>query len=220
MTSNFLQVVGRSRVYPLTDRNISGISHAEQVSRLSALGVSVIQLREKSLSSRDFYAETESAISTARNLGIKLIVNDRIDIALALKADGVHLGQDDLDPEVARRLMGPEAIIGISTHTLEQAQVASQMPVNYIAIGPVFPTLSKESPNAIVGLDGIRAVRNAIGKIPLVAIGGITLLSRREVLNAGADCVSIISDLWESPGHVRKTSPDHSIPGPPNLTEQ
>ncbi len=95
---------------------------------------------------------------------MKIIVNDRVDIALALKADGVHLGQDDMPAEAARRLLGPNSIIGISTHTLEQAERAAEMPVDYLAIGPIFPTSTKEDSDAPVGLDVLRLVRKAIGE--------------------------------------------------------
>ena len=202
MTSKFLTAVGPGRLYPLTDRQISGLSHAQQVSRLSELGVTLIQLREKTLSSRDFYLEAEEALRTARKLKIKLIINDRVDIALALKADGVHLGQEDLVPEVARRLLGPDAIVGISTHSIEQARIASEMPVDYVAIGPIFSTATKESSNATLGFEGIRSVKNVIGDFPLVAIGGITALSQEQVLSSGADCVALISDLWAADGRI------------------
>ena len=105
---------------------------------MSAGGADLIQLREKHLAPREFYREAEDALSIARALGVLLIINDRVDIALALKADGVHLGQDDLPPDAARALLGEQAIIGFSTHTVEQARAAARMPVDYIAIGPVF----------------------------------------------------------------------------------
>lgn len=202
MSSNFLNAVGPRRLYPLTDRETSGLSHEQQVSHLSKLGVTLIQLREKSLSSREFYLDAEDALRTARKLNIKVIINDRVDIALALKADGVHLGQEDLDPEVARRLLGAGAIVGISTHSLEQAQIASKMPVDYVAIGPIFSTATKKSSNPTLGLEGIRLVKSVIGDLPLVAIGGITALSQEQVLNSGADCVAVINDLWASPGQL------------------
>lgn len=202
MSSKFLTAVGSSRLYPLTDRLISGLSHDEQVSRLSELGVTIVQFREKLLSSREFYQAAAAALRTARKRKLKLIINDRVDIALALRADGVHLGQEDVSPEVARRMLGPEFIIGISTHTLNQAHTAAQMPVDYVAIGPIFPTSTKKSSQAAVGLDGLRLIRNAIGRMPLVAIGGINSKSQEEVLNAGADCLAIISDIWESPGQI------------------
>ncbi len=204
MSSNFLNAVGPGRLYPLTDRQISGLSHPQQVSHLGALGVTLVQLREKSLSSRDFYLEAEAALRIGRKLKIKLIINDRVDIALALKADGVHLGQDDLDPEVARGLLGPDAIIGISTHSIEQALTARQMPVDYVAIGPIFPTSSKDSPNPTLGLEGIRAAKRVVRDLPLVAIGGITSSSLVQVLASGADSVASISDLWGSPGQIRR----------------
>lgn len=196
MSSQFLQAVGPTRLYPLTDRGISGLSHQEQVERLASQGFRLIQLREKHLSSLDFHSAAAAALAVARNLDVKLIINDRVDIALAIGADGVHLGQSDLPPEVARRLLGADAIIGISTHTIEQARTASSKPIDYVAIGPIFPTQSKENPEPTLGLTGLRAVRDAVGTAPLVAIGGIDLASQSEVLDAGADCIALISDLW------------------------
>src|SRR5215210_4723475 len=127
---------GPPKLYPITDVRLSGLSHAEQVARLGVGGATLVQLREKHLSPREFYDEAEESLGVARKLGMRLIINDRADIALALRADGVHLGQDDLQPEAARRLLGEEAIIGFSTHSLEQAREAARLPVDYIAIGP------------------------------------------------------------------------------------
>jgi len=183
------------KLYPITDTRLSGLSHAEQVRRLCAGGATFIQLREKHLSPREFYKEAEEALRVARSCGARLIINDRVDIALALKASGVHLGQDDLPPALARELLGEDAIIGFSTHNVEQAIEAARLPVDYIAIGPIFETKSKENPEAIVGLEGLRRVRQAVGKIPLVAIGGIKRESIRETLAAGADAVAVISLL-------------------------
>jgi thiamine-phosphate pyrophosphorylase len=128
----------------------------------------------------------------------RLIVNDRVDLCLACDADGVHLGQDDLPPEAARRILGPERWIGFSTHTPEQLQATAHMPVDYVAIGPVFATASKANPDSVVGLAGLRQARKVFPG-PLVAIGGITRANCRVVVDAGADCVAIISDLVESP---------------------
>jgi thiamine-phosphate pyrophosphorylase len=204
MPSAFLSALAGIRVYPLTDRELSGLSHAAQVSQLSERGATLIQLREKSLSPLEFYAEAKAAMLVARALGVKVIVNDRADIALALKADGVHLGQDDLPAEAARRILGPDAIIGISTHTLEQARLAATLPVDYVAIGPIFATATKRGTDAAVGLDGLRLVRQAIANIPLVAIGGITLINGAESLFAGADAVSLIRDLWLQTSQQRR----------------
>jgi thiamine-phosphate pyrophosphorylase len=192
------------KLYPITDVRLSGLSHAEQVARLGAGGAAIVQLREKHLSPREFYDEAERALGVARELGVRLIINDRADIALALGADGVHLGQDDLQPEAARRLLGEEAIIGFSTHSLEQAREAARMRVDYIAIGPIFNTSSKKNPDPPVGLDELGRVRQAVGSIPLVAIGGITRENALAVLDAGADSVAVISALVTRPDEIEE----------------
>lgn len=184
-----------TRLYPVTDVRISGLSHAEQVERLTAGGATLVQLREKHLSPREFYAAAAAALQVAHSRGARLIINDRVDIALALQADGVHLGQDDLFPAVARKLLGKAAVIGFSTHNLEQAQAAVNMPVDYIAIGPIFSTQTKAAPDPVVGLDGLRQVRQVVGHIPLVAVGGITAENAAEVISAGAAAVAVISAL-------------------------
>src|SRR5918993_1712712 len=111
----FLKALDGTRVYPLTDRHISGLSHEQQVVTLRSSGARIIQLREKELNAREFYGEAVAAINTAHQLGTRIIINDRVDIAHVLKADGVHLGQDDLPAEVARQILGNDAIIGLST---------------------------------------------------------------------------------------------------------
>lgn len=193
-----------SGLYPITDVRVSGLSHAEQVARLSAGGATLVQLREKHLSPREFYLEAREALRVARERGVRLIINDRVDIALALRADGVHLGQDDLGPEAARRLLGQSAVIGFSTHNLEQAREAARLPVDYIAIGPIFPTSSKENPDPTVGVQELRRVREAVGPIPLVAIGGITRRNARSALSAGADSVACIGDLLARPDEIKE----------------
>ena len=196
------------KLYSITDARLSGLSHAEQVARLSEGGATFVQLREKHLSPREFYSAAADALDVARAHQVWLIINDRVDIALALGADGVHLGQDDLPPLAARELLGERAIIGFSTHSVEQAIEAAQMPVDYIAIGPIFNTFSKENPDALVGLDGLRRVRQAIGALPLVAIGGITQETAREVLAAGADSIAVISLLLKEPAKIAQQTQD------------
>lgn len=188
------------KLYPITDTRRSGLSHAEQVARLSAGGATFIQLREKHLSPREFYHDAEAALDLARERGVRLIINDRADIALALGADGVHLGQDDLDPAAARRLLGTNFIIGYSTHTVAQAIEAARLPLDYIALGPIFDTHTKQNPDPTLGLEALRKVRASIDpSIPLIAIGGITQSNARATLDAGANSLAVISALLDAP---------------------
>src|ERR1041384_3584515 len=170
------------RVYPLTDTQLSGLSHAEQVRLLSRGGATLVQLREKQMSPKEFYEQAKAAITVAEQCGVRLIINDRVDVALAVGANGVHLGQNDLSPEAARKLLGEQAIVGYSTHNVEQAIEASKLPTHYLAIGPIFPTTSKTDTFPVLGLEGLRAVRGAIGEFPLVAIGGITHANARDAV--------------------------------------
>jgi thiamine-phosphate pyrophosphorylase len=183
------------KVYPITDTRLSGLPHAEQVMRLISGGATLIQLRDKDSPPRDFYDQAAAALQVAHNHGAKLIINDRADIALALKADGVHLGQSDLPVEAARGLLGKDAIIGFSTHDITQARLAAKMPLDYIAFGPIFKTLTKENPDPVAGLAGLREARVNTGSLPLVAIGGVNLVNAAEVFGAGADAVAMISEL-------------------------
>jgi thiamine-phosphate pyrophosphorylase len=190
------------RVYPLTDVLLSGLSHAEQVRLLSSGGASLIQLREKQIPSLEFYEQAKAAMAVAERNGVKLIVNDRVDVALAVRAHGVHLGQDDIPPEAARGLLGAEAIIGYSTHNVRQAVSALGLPIDYIAIGPIFQTATKTDTSPVLGLEGLRTVRGAIGDFPLVAIGGITQVNAAEAIGAGADSVAVISALLADPHRI------------------
>lgn len=190
------------KLYPITDVGLSGLSHADQVVRLCEGGATLAQLREKSLSPREFFKQAEEAMRAAREHGVRIIINDRVDVALALKADGVHLGQNDLPPTAARRVLGDKAVIGFSTHNVEQAIRAVKLPIDYIAIGPIFATSTKKHPDPAVGLLGLRQVRKAVGEIPLVAIGGITRENASEILAAGADAVALISAIISEPAEI------------------
>jgi thiamine-phosphate pyrophosphorylase len=194
------------KLYPITDARLSGLSHAEQVARLSEGGATFIQLREKHLSPREFYHEAASALEVARTRGnVRLIVNDRADIALALGADGVHLGQHDLDPVAARRLLGDRFIIGYSTHSVAQAIEAARLPVDYIALGPIFDTRTKQNPDPTLGLEALRQARARIDpSIPLVAIGGITHTTAPAALAAGANSLALISALLDPPDLITR----------------
>jgi thiamine-phosphate pyrophosphorylase len=188
-----------SSLYAITDTIIAGCRHEEIVAAVAQGGGRLVQLREKDASTRDFYHSAQAAVAVARAANLCLIINDRVDIAMMVGADGVHLGQDDLSPEKARSLLGEDAIIGLSTHSLAQALAADLLPVDYIAVGPIFRTETKiEASVGVsggqVGLDLLRAVRAAVNK-PVVAIGGISLARAPSVLRAGADSVAVISDL-------------------------
>ena len=187
------------RIYPITDSHLSGLTHAEQVRQLIAGGAEIVQIREKKASSASFYDSVVLALKASKDKGVHIVVNDRVDIAIAAGADGVHLGQDDLSPELARNLLGARKIIGYSTHSVEQAQAAIELPVDYIAIGPIFPTSTKENPDQVVGLKGIQEVRKAIGEFPLVAIGGIDMSNVISVFEAGATTAAIVSGLLSDP---------------------
>ena len=178
------------------------MSHAEQVARLIEGGATLIQLRDKHAAPREFYREAAAALQVARDHNARLIINDRVDIALALKADGVHLGQTDIPAEAARRLLGTEAIIGFSTHNPEQAKLATALPVDYLAFGPIFQTSTKENPDPVAGLIALREVGTIKVSLPLVAIGGITRANAVEVLKAGADAVAVIAELVADPTKI------------------
>jgi len=160
-------------------------------------GATLIQYRSKSGSGRQMLS---AARELRRALGaeVRLIMNDRADLCLAAGFDGVHVGQEDLSLEGARAIVGDRLWVGVSTHSVEQVMQADRTSADYIAIGPVFATASKQNPDPIVGLEGVRAARAATQK-PLVAIGGITRLNCASVIQAGADSVAVISDLVHDP---------------------
>lgn len=190
------------KIYPITDVRISGISHSEQVLRLTDGGACFVQLREKHTPPAGWLADAVESIRIAHASGAIVLINDRVDIAMALGADGVHLGQDDLPPAEARKLLGDDATIGFSTHSLEQAAKAVRLPIDYIAFGPIFATGTKENPGPVVGLDQLARVRNNVGDFPIVAIGGINDENLRSVLDAGADSVAIIGAVVREPDHI------------------
>jgi thiamine-phosphate pyrophosphorylase len=187
------------RLYAIIDPARAGGHLPAVVGReLLSAGVRLIQFRDKHASSRQIYESCVELKELLRGSACRLIVNDRADVARAMEADGVHLGQDDLPVEMARRLLAPDKWIGRSTHSLGQVVEADRSAADYIAFGPIFPTSSKENPNPVVGLEGMRGARRVTRK-PLVAIGGITLQNAREVLAAGADSVAVIGDLVNGP---------------------
>jgi thiamine-phosphate pyrophosphorylase len=184
------------RVYPILDTESldrCGISLAVAAAAYLEGGAGILQIRHKSHWSRDLFAASQEVARLCHEAGASLIINDRADFAALLNA-GLHLGQDDLPSREARKLLGSDAIIGLSSHSAAQLAPAAGEPVDYVALGPIFPTGSKRQPDAVVGLDEIRRCRGLMEK-PLVAIGGITLENARDVWTAGADSVAVIAGL-------------------------
>ena len=198
-------------IYPITDTSISGLSHRDQVRQLIDGGATLIQLREKRASPHEFFQDARAALSLAHSAGVRLIINDRVDIALAIGADGAHLGQTDMPVEAARRLLGEQAIVGFSTHNLDQVKEAVRLPIDYLAFGPIFPTATKENPDPIVGLTGLAQIKNLVGPVPLVAIGGISAHTIREVLMSGADSVAVISAVLKGPNPIAENLRSHLL---------
>ncbi len=187
------------RLYPIVDASCFPSTDAllAAAKELAAAGCTLIQYRNKSGMARGML---EQARELKKRFGssVRLIMNDRADLCLAAEFDGVHVGQDDLSPEAARRIIGPDRWLGVSTHNPEQLKEADLTSADYLAIGPVFSTSSKENPDPVVGLEGVRRARE-LTRRPLVAIGGITRANARSVIEAGADSVAVISDLLRDP---------------------
>ncbi len=187
------------RLYPIVD--VACFSSREDLANLAeeliAGGCTLMQYRNKSGHAR---VMLEQARELKKRVGgaVRLIMNDRADLALAAEFDGVHVGQDDLSPEAVRRIIGPGRWLGVSTHNPEQLREADLTSADYLAIGPVFSTSSKEKPDPVVGLEGVRRARH-LTRRPLVAIGGITRANAASVIEAGADTVAVISDLLREP---------------------
>ena len=161
---------------------------------LAECGVELVQIRNKNASSRDFLQISKQLSTFFNRRGVRLIVNDRPDLSLLADAGGVHVGQDDVEVGVARQVCGNDRWVGISTHSLEQVRRANATSADYIAIGPIFPSSTKEDLEPVMGIECIRAARRLTSK-PLVAIGGITLDLVPEVFQAGADSVAVARDL-------------------------
>ncbi|HVV47382.1 MAG TPA: thiamine phosphate synthase [Bryobacteraceae bacterium] len=184
------------RVYPIVDTGVLARLNFDPVRAAAALlegGARILQFRHKEFWSRDVFAQAEEIAALCRSASALFIVNDRADYAALLGA-GLHLGQDDLLPADARRVIGERATIGFSTHNEEQMRAAQSQPVDYFAFGPVFTTTSKERPDPTVGIEELRAVRSLAQK-PLVSIGGITQENAPLCWAAGADSVAVIAGM-------------------------
>jgi thiamine-phosphate pyrophosphorylase len=196
------------RLYAILDASahadIDGLVAFAQ--ELRAAGCTLLQYRNKSGNAPIML---EQARELKKHLGssLRLIMNDRADLCLAAEFDGVHVGQDDLSPGAVRGIIGPDRWLGVSTHNPEQLSEADLTSADYLAIGPVFATSSKERPDPVVGLEGVRRARSLTRK-PLVAIGGITRANARSVIDAGADSVAVISALLVEGESVEKVARD------------
>jgi thiamine-phosphate pyrophosphorylase len=192
-------VVNLPGLYPILD--IAHAQTAKQVvafaEELLAAGCTLLQYRNKSGEGRVMLEHARELKKLVGN-SVRLIMNDRADLCLAAGFDGVHVGQEDLSPAAVRAIIGPDRWLGVSTHNPEQLREADLTSADYLAIGPVFATSSKDKPEPVVGLEGVRRARSLTRK-PLVAIGGITRANAASVIEAGADSVAVISDLLREP---------------------
>ena len=185
------------RLYVILDAALVTTSYLTFTKEMARAGVRLLQYRNKAASSAALLRDSREIAEVCADKGVTFLVNDRADVALLAGADGVHVGQDDLPVEHARKVVGSGKYVGISTHNLEQFQRAAESSADYIAVGPIFSTTSKENPDAVVGFELLRQVR-ARTKKPIVAIGGITLERAAEVIEAGADCVAVLSDIMRA----------------------
>jgi thiamine-phosphate pyrophosphorylase len=182
-------------LYLVTDRSLSqGRSNLEIVKSAIKGGVTVVQLREKTASTREFLTEALSIRELCLNNNVSLIINDRLDIAQAVEAEGVHLGQEDMPIDFARKIVGRKMVIGISVFDVSEAVAAEKAGADYLGVSPVYTTPTKPELSESVGLDGLRKIREAV-EIPLVGIGSIKSHNAAEVIKAGADGVAVVSAI-------------------------
>jgi thiamine-phosphate pyrophosphorylase len=182
------------RLYVILDAALLTTPEKDCAAHLVDAGVRLIQYRNKAAPARQLFETSRELASFLNPLGVKFMVNDRADVAALVSAAGVHVGQDDVGPEQARAVIGAEKWVGVSTHNAEQFRRAAETSADYIAVGPIYVTASKENPDPVVGLELIRQTRAMTDKL-IVAIGGITLEHAAEVIEAGADSVAVISDI-------------------------
>jgi thiamine-phosphate pyrophosphorylase len=184
-------MIALPRLYAIAD---ASFGNPVEISRaLFEGGVRFVQIRNKKAGAGELLEQVEAILRFAPS-GTRFLVNDRVDVARLANAAGVHLGQDDLPLVEARAILGETSIVGFSTHNMKQALLADEMPIDYLAVGPIYPTSTKQNPDPVVGLENLKRICSSVSK-PVVAIGGITLDRAAEVLNAGAASVAVISDL-------------------------
>lgn len=184
-------------LYLVTDRELSKLPFYEMIREAIKGGVTVIQLREKNLSTREFIEEAIEVKKIIEGSGIPLIINDRVDVAIAIGADGVHLGNDDMPVDIARRILGKSFIIGASASSVEEAIEKEKKGADYIAVSPVFPTPTKPDAGPPLGLEGIKEMKKFV-KVPLIGIGGINKTNVMDVIKSGADGIAVVSAIVSS----------------------
>ncbi|HSP68414.1 MAG TPA: thiamine phosphate synthase [Bryobacteraceae bacterium] len=191
------------KFYPILDTEVAlrrGIDPVNAARQILDAGARILQFRHKAFLSREAFGWLEEIATLTQAAGAMLVVNDRADLAKLFDA-ALHLGQDDLPPSAARRVVGPDTMVGFSTHNEAQLRAANQEPADYLALGPLFGTVTKENPDPTVGLDDFRRLR-PLSRRPLVAIGGITRANALQALDAGADSLAVIGDLFPEDGNV------------------
>jgi thiamine-phosphate pyrophosphorylase len=185
------------RLYVILDAGLLTTTNLAFAEEMANAGVRLLQYRNKQATSAALLRNSRELAAVCAARGMTFLVNDRADVALLACADGVHVGQDDLPIEHARKVVGPQKWTGVSTHNVEQFRRAAESSADYIAFGPIFSTTSKDNPDAVVGTEMLRQVRSITSK-PIVAIGGITLERAREVIEAGADSAAVISGIMKA----------------------
>jgi thiamine-phosphate pyrophosphorylase len=191
------------RLYVILDAALITSPERDCAASLAEAGVRLLQYRNKSASPRQYLESSRALAEMLCPKGVSFFVNDRPDVAFLAGASGIHVGQDDLDVEQARRVVGQDKLVGVSTHNVEQFDGAAPSTADYIAVGPIFSTSSKANPDPVVGLDFLRKVRGLSDK-PIVAIGGITLELSASVIEAGADSVAVISGILRAPDPAKR----------------
>ncbi len=192
-------------IYLVTDRNLCrNRTLSDIVMQAVQGGVAYVQLREKDISTRLFVEEANAIKKILKPHNVPLIINDRIDVALACGAEGVHIGQDDMPYAIARKLMGIKAIIGLSVETWADVEESQRLDVDYIGVSPIFPTPTKTDTKGAWGLEGLAKIK-AFSRHPLVAIGGINQANAADVIAAGADCIAVVSAICAATDPVAAT---------------
>jgi thiamine-phosphate pyrophosphorylase len=198
MSRNLKSIVDYS-LYLVTDQKLClGRELIEVVMEAVAGGVSIVQIREKDSDTRDFFQLAMAMKKQLEKTNVPLIINDRVDVAIAVDADGVHVGQTDLPCAVAREMIGPEKILGVSINTFEQIEEVHKLNINYLSLSPVFPTPTKPDTTPAFGIEGLKKARQMTSR-PLMTIGGINKTNLKDIVDAGMDGVAVVSAICSAP---------------------